>query len=43
MFRFLHRQGVPLFTSIPGLTTQVDMYLSPGIDWESFNKQMDTL
>lgn len=43
LFRYLHGQGVPLYTAIPGLTTQVDINLSPGIDWEGFNKQMDSL
>lgn len=37
LFRHLHRVGVPLWTAIPGLTTQVDPFLSPGIDWEQFN------
>lgn len=37
LFRHLHRIGVPLWTAIPGLTTQVDPFLSPGIDWEHFN------
>lgn len=33
LFRHLHRRGIPLWTSIPGLTTQVDQCMSPGEDW----------
>lgn len=35
LFRNLHRRGIPLWTAIPGLTTQVDCYMSPGVDWKS--------
>lgn len=34
LFRHLHNRGIPLWTSIPGLTTQVDQYMSPGEDWK---------
>lgn len=34
LFRNLHRRGIPLWTAIPGLTTQVDLYMSPGVDWK---------
>ena len=40
LFRHLHRIGVPLWTAIPGLTTQVDPFLSPGINWEKFNNTL---
>lgn len=35
LFRDLHRRGIPLWTSVPGLTTQVDKCMSPGVDWKS--------
>ena len=34
LFRHFHRKGIPLWTSIPGLTTQVDKCMSPGVDWK---------
>ena len=34
LFRHLHRRNIPLWTSIPGLTTQVDQCMSPGVDWK---------
>lgn len=37
LFRHLHRRGIPLWTSIPGLTTQVDKCMSPGQDWKLFS------
>lgn len=37
LFRRLHEMNIPLWTALPGLTTQVDTNLSPGIDWEKFN------
>lgn len=37
LFRKLHEMNIPLWTALPGLTTQVDTNLSPGIDWEKFN------
>jgi hypothetical protein len=40
LFRRLHMEGVPLWTPLPGLTTQVDPCMSPGIDWEQFNKNI---
>ena len=42
LFRFLHRKNIPLWTSIPGLTTQVDKYMSPGINWQFINIQSMT-
>lgn len=38
LFRTMYSLGVPLWTPITGLATQVDPYMSPGIDWESFNR-----
>lgn len=40
LFRRLHREGIPLWTPLPGLTTQVDPCMSPGVDWEQFNKNI---
>jgi hypothetical protein len=40
LFRELYRHNIPLWTSIPGIITQVDPYLSPGIDWEKFNLEI---
>jgi hypothetical protein len=37
-FRFLHNNRIPLWTSIPGLITQVDDRLSPGIDWQQLSE-----
>lgn len=37
LFRHLHRRGIPLWTSIPGLTTQVDKCMSPGVNWKSIS------
>lgn len=37
LFRHLHRKGIPLWTSIPGLTTQVDQYMSPGVNWKEIS------
>lgn len=37
LFRHLHGIGVPLWTSIPGITSQIDTNLSPGIDWKRYN------
>ena len=34
LFRHFHRRGIPLWTSIPGLTTQVDKCMSPGVNWK---------
>jgi len=34
LFRHFHRRGIPLWTSIPGITTQVDKCMSPGQDWK---------
>lgn len=40
LFETLTRMGYPLWTPNPGLTTQVDRYMSPGVDWEGFNKNV---
>lgn len=40
LFRKLHEMRIPLWTALPGLTTQIDMKLSPGIDWENFNRSI---
>lgn len=33
LWRFFNGNNIRLWSSIPGLTTQVDPYMSPGIDW----------
>jgi hypothetical protein len=33
----LHELNAPLWTALPGLTSQIDTNLSPGVDWEKFN------
>ncbi|CAB4133368.1 hypothetical protein UFOVP250_146 [uncultured Caudovirales phage] len=41
LFRHFWQQlGVGLWTAVPGLTTQVDLFMSPGVDWEGFNKNV---
>lgn len=37
LFRNFYNKGLRLWSPIPGLTTQIDDKLSPGIDWEAFN------
>jgi hypothetical protein len=37
LFRALWYNNVPLWTPVPGITTQVDPFMSPGVDWEGFN------
>ena len=39
LFRHLHRKGIPLWTALPGLTSQIDRNMSPGVDWEEFNNR----
>ena len=33
LWRYLHRNNIPLWTAVPGFVTQVDPFLSPGVDW----------
>jgi len=40
LFIELHKQGIPLWSPMPGLTTQVDNLMSPGIEWEKFNNEI---
>ena len=40
LFRTMYSQGYPLWVPIPALATQVDTYMSPGVDWEEFNKSL---
>lgn len=40
LWRYLHRQKIHLYTAIPGFVTQVDPYLSPGVDWSYYSKQV---
>ena len=37
LFRALWHNNIALWTPIPGITTQVDQFMSPGFDWEGFN------
>jgi hypothetical protein len=39
LFRHLHRRGIPLWTAIPGLTSQIDRNMSPGVDWKEINER----
>jgi nucleoside-diphosphate-sugar epimerase len=41
LWRHLHGIGVPLWTAIPGFTTQVDNFLSPTINWEDYSAKID--
>lgn len=41
LFVELNHHGVPLWSSIPGLTTQVDPYQSPNVNWEEFNNTVN--
>lgn len=43
LFRHLHRIGLPLWTPIPGVTSQIDTNLSPGINWFDFNDYVSTI
>lgn len=36
-FRNLHKNNIRLWTPMPGVTTQVDDKLSPGVDWKALN------
>jgi hypothetical protein len=40
-FRELHRMNIKLWNPIPALATQVDPFMSPGIDWEQVNSKFD--
>jgi len=40
LWRFLHRNNIPLWTAIPGFVTQVDPFLSPGVNWEAHSKNV---
>lgn len=38
LWQFLHNAGIPVYTSMPGILTQVDPWMSPGIDWKKENQ-----
>lgn len=38
LWRYLHSVNIPIWVPIPGLVTQVDPFLSPGVDWEQQNE-----
>lgn len=40
LFRKLHEMNIPLWTALPGLTTQIDTKMSPCVDWEKFNETL---
>lgn len=40
LFPQLRNMDAFLWTALPGLTTQVDPYLSPGIDWQKINENI---
>jgi nucleoside-diphosphate-sugar epimerase len=38
-FRMLNRNGVKLYSPIPGVSTHVhEPYMSPGVDWKTINQ-----
>lgn len=41
LFRHLHNKAIPLWTAIPGITSQIDLHMSPGINWEFINECYD--
>lgn len=43
LWQFLHNAGVPVWTSMPGIVTQVDPWMCPGIDWEQENLKIQNL
>jgi hypothetical protein len=40
LFRHLHGLSVPLWTALPGITSQIDTNMSPGVDWKGFNNSL---
>jgi hypothetical protein len=40
-FRDLHRRNIKLWNPIPALTTQLDPFMSPGIDWQKVNSNFN--
>ena len=40
LFRHLHGLSIHLWTALPGITSQIDTNLSPGVDWKSFNNSL---
>jgi len=38
LFISMYHHGHSLWTPITGLVTQVDPYMSPGVDWETYNR-----
>lgn len=41
LYKIMCDAGWPLWTPVTALATQVDPYLSPGIDWEKFNETVE--
>lgn len=39
-YRTMYSYGYPLWVPSPALATQIDTYMSPGVDWEEFNKTL---
>jgi hypothetical protein len=37
LFKTLHKKGFPLWTALPGITSQIDRNMSPGVDWKLLN------
>lgn len=37
LWKMFYSVNVPVWVSIPGMVTQVDPWMSPGVDWESIN------
>lgn len=40
LWKTLHNNNIPVWTAIPGIVTQVDPWMSPGVDWETVNSEI---
>lgn len=40
LWKTLHTMNIPVWAAIPGIVTQVDPWMSPGVDWESVNNSI---
>lgn len=38
LWKTLHSMNIPIWVSIPGIVTQVDPWMSPGVNWEEVNE-----
>jgi len=37
LWKTLHQKNIPVWAAVPGIVTQVDPWMSPGVDWEFVN------